>query len=603
VTFASPLGLLALLAIPAIVAIHLFRRRFPVRPVAGLFLWQMMRQTPEGGRRIARLPITTSLVLECIAALALALILAGARLSPAAVSRHLVVLLDDSASMAAASARGESARDRAVARVLSEVERLGRGARITIITSGDRPSVVSGPAALAVEARTALDAWRPGAPDHSLGLGLRLARELAGSTGMLMIASDLPPAVRAGTEVEGALWVSVGEPLANAGITAADRSISPSEGRGTISLTLANDDDAPARRRLDVSAAGSTILTRDLDVPPGISSFTLPIPPGLPVVRVALSDDALARDNEVTLAEPRPRIVGVDNRLADGRGRDALARALGALSGVTRADAPHLAFVDAGALDQPAPPGLWRVGFGRPPSPWTAQGAPGDYAGPFVLEKRHPLLLGMTLGGVVWTGAVPLRPGAMHPVASAGDRILVGTLPESAARTEPTVLVNLDLDRTNLIRSPDWPILISNVVEMRRQALPGPERWNYRIGEWVRIGLGREPKAPLRFRCGSVERILPPGRQVEFVAPAPGGLLQVFEGDEVLFDLGVNFLDASETELRNRATAEAGALADVPGRRGESGPSSDPLFWLLLAACGAAIVANWWVLSPRRRPA
>ena len=60
-TFAAPLGLLALLAIPAIVAIHLFRRRFPVRPVAGLFLWQIGRQTPEAGRTIDRLPITTSL--------------------------------------------------------------------------------------------------------------------------------------------------------------------------------------------------------------------------------------------------------------------------------------------------------------------------------------------------------------------------------------------------------------------------------------------------------------------------------------------------------------------------------------------------------------
>ena len=36
--FATPWGLLALLAIPGIIAIHLFRRRFPVRPVAGLFL-------------------------------------------------------------------------------------------------------------------------------------------------------------------------------------------------------------------------------------------------------------------------------------------------------------------------------------------------------------------------------------------------------------------------------------------------------------------------------------------------------------------------------------------------------------------------------------
>ena len=115
--FATPLGLLALVAVPAIVAIHLFRRRFPVRPVAGLFLWQIARKTPEGGGRIARLPITTSLLLECLAALALALILAGARCSPAGISHHLVVLLDDSASMAAVNAAGESARDRAVRRM------------------------------------------------------------------------------------------------------------------------------------------------------------------------------------------------------------------------------------------------------------------------------------------------------------------------------------------------------------------------------------------------------------------------------------------------------------------------------------------------------
>jgi len=97
--FTAPIGLLALLAIPAIVAIHLFRRKFPVRPVAGLFLWQGLRQVPEGGGKIARLPITRSLILECLAALALALVIAGARLSPAAATEHLVVLLDDSASM------------------------------------------------------------------------------------------------------------------------------------------------------------------------------------------------------------------------------------------------------------------------------------------------------------------------------------------------------------------------------------------------------------------------------------------------------------------------------------------------------------------------
>ena len=100
-TFAAPLGLLALLAIPAIVAIHLLRRRFPVRPVAGLFLWQAAHDVPDGGRRIDKLPWTISLLLECLAALALALIIAGATLTPSASSEHLVVLLDDSVSMTA----------------------------------------------------------------------------------------------------------------------------------------------------------------------------------------------------------------------------------------------------------------------------------------------------------------------------------------------------------------------------------------------------------------------------------------------------------------------------------------------------------------------
>jgi hypothetical protein len=597
--FTTPWGLLALLAIPAIVAIHLFRRRFPVRPVAGLFLWQMMRQTPEGGGKIDRLPITTSLILECLAALALALILAGARVSSTGVSQHLVVLLDDSASMAAVNARGESARDRAERRLLAEIDRLGAGARITLVLSGERPSVLVGPAAYAVEARPALGKWKPEALHHSLGLGIRLARELAGRTGRLMVMSDLTPT--AGED--GVLWVSVGEPVANVGITAAERTISPDQGRGVVSLTVANYSDSPAHRRVSVSAAdknATDVLARELDVPPGISSLTLPLPPGLPAVRARLSDDALLRDNEVMLAEPRPRIVGVENRLREGRGKEALLKALGSLSGVTQAESGHLVFVDANELDQSQSPGLWRVGFGRAPAGWIGKGEPRDFIGPFVLEKRHPLLLGTTLGGVVWSGAAPLVPGAVRPLASAGDQALIGVSPVTGARTEPAILFNLDLDRTNLIRAPDWPILISNLVEMRRQSLPGPERWNYRVGEWVRVRLGRDPKGPLRFRSGAVERVLPPARQLEFIAPSPGGLLQIFEGTEVLFELGVNFLDESESNLRHQTTADVGALSQASGLRAESGPASDPLFWVLLTIGATAIVANWCLLSPGR---
>ena len=595
--FTTPLGLLALLAIPAIVAIHLFRKRFPVRPVAGLFLWQMAHRTPEAGGRITKLPITASLILECLAALALALILAGARLSPAGASQHLVVLLDDSVSMAAVNAAGESARDRAVRRVAAEIDRLGPGGRITLISSGDRPSVLVGPAAFGLEARPPLERWRPDALHHSLALGVRLARELAGRTGRLMVVSDLAPGARGEGEIEGALWVSVGEPLANVGLTAAERTLSPDEGRGVVSLTFGNYSDTAVRRHLRMTAAGKEVGSRDIDVPPGASSSTLPLPPGLPAVRIDLSADALSRDNELTLVEPRPRIVGVENRLPDGRGRQALIKALGAVTGVTQAESGHLAFIEARAIDTARSPGVWKAAFGRPPAGWLGPGESRDYIGPFVLEKRHPLLLGTTLGGVVWPGVMPLAPGALRPLASAGDQVLIGVPAVNATRPDPAYLFNIDLDRTNLIRAPDWPILVSNLIEMRRQSLPGPERWNYRIGEWVRVRLAHEPKGPLRFRCGAVERALPARRQLEFIAPSPGGLLQILEGDTVLFDIGVNFLDETESNLRKQSTADAGRFADVAGLTAESGPASDPLFWVLLAIATAAIVGNWWVLG------
>jgi hypothetical protein len=194
-----------------------------------------------------------------------------------------------------------------------------------------------------------------------------------------------------------------------------------------------------------------------------------------------------------------------------------------------------------------------------------------------------------------------LSPGAVHPLASGGDRALIGTLAPTAGAADPAFLFNLDLERTNLIRSPDWPILISNLVEVRRRELPGPERWNYRVGEWVRIRFDRQPAAELRLRMGTFERDLPNTRLLEFVAPAPGGLAQILEGDQVRFEIGINPLDESEGDLRRARTETIGKFdTDSRKRAIESGAAFDPIFWLLVAVCTAAMLGNWWLLSPRR---
>jgi hypothetical protein len=262
---------------------------------------------------------------------------------------------------------------------------------------------------------------------------------------------------------------------------------------------------------------------------------------------------------------------------------------------VTRSENPHLVFASASVLDQSPEPGVWRVGFGRLPARFLAAGEPKDLVGPFIPEKRHPLLGGVTLAGVVWAGALPLAPQGIHPVVSSGNLPLIGLI---GARLDDGIAFNVDLEKTNLLRAPDWPILISNLVELRRQELAGPERWNYRAGEWVRIRLGRDPKAPLHYRCGTIARDLPSARLMEFTAPAPCGLMEVLEGTDVLFQLGVNFLDEVETDLSARVRGQSGKPRVLTaGMQAETGPESDPLFWILLAVGGGAMLANWCLPS------
>jgi len=254
--------------------------------------------------------------------------------------------------------------------------------------------------------------------------------------------------------------------------------------------------------------------------------------------------------------------------------------------------------VKSSELESPPTPGVWRAGFGAPPAKFARAGDARDYIGPFVSEKRDALLEGVTLAGVVWAGAAPLAAG-LHPLVSADEQPLIALVGQ---RPDSGILFNLDLERTNLIRAPDWPILISNLVEMRRQSLPGPERWNYRIGEWIRIRLGRDPHAPLRIRYSGMEHALPSGSSLEFAAPAPGGLLQVLEGKDVLYELGVNFFDEQESDLRTRSTSESGKFENTTaGLRSESGPESDPLFWTLVVLAVTALTINWFMFSPRYR--
>src|SRR5690606_1216728 len=132
------------------------------RRVAGLFLWGDVLQQRPTGRRWDRLPISPSLLLELLAALALSLLLAQPRIGGRQSVEHVVVVLDSSASMSAESAAG-SVRTRAVEEVLDRIDGMKAGGRVTVLATGTPPRALIGPAAVADvgDARAALADWQP----------------------------------------------------------------------------------------------------------------------------------------------------------------------------------------------------------------------------------------------------------------------------------------------------------------------------------------------------------------------------------------------------------------------------------------------------------
>ncbi len=177
--FANPPGLVALLAVGAVVALHLFRRRFQPRVVSAVFLWEPKDRSSFSGRKRVPLRQSASFWLELLAALMLALAVAGPRGCGVGVADHLVVVLDSSLSMSAS-------REAALDEVDKRMRLLARRDRVTVVTSGRLPRTVVGPGALKGEVE--LSEWVPSAPRHDLGPAVDLATELASGGSILLFS-------------------------------------------------------------------------------------------------------------------------------------------------------------------------------------------------------------------------------------------------------------------------------------------------------------------------------------------------------------------------------------------------------------------------------
>ncbi|MCX8228363.1 MAG: BatA and WFA domain-containing protein [Planctomycetota bacterium] len=580
--FTTPWGLLGFLAVPAVVALHLFHRKHQNFPVAGLFLWEDAQFAETAGARRQPLRRTPSFWLEVLAALLAGLWLSGFDPWGNGKTEHLVVVLDDSASMRAMHASEGSPQEKAIRYLSDELQEKGRRIRTTLVRSGLRPTLLAGPGALTPDVLRATEKWAPQAPAHNLKPALAFARELA-EGGKILLLTDRP----LGHPQEDVRVLSFGRPLANQALAKSMRK-SLGHGEDEISITVRNYSDNEAATQLTLRHGEQILAQKDLTQPADArTTIQLSIPSRLGAIQVELKADALGVDNQAVLHPIPDRRVNVFFGLSGETHRQLqLSKAENSFSGIRRVS--HAADADLVLAHVPANPPSWSLVLPLEENDLEA------YAGPFAFEQRHDLLEGLTLEGVVWTSSKDFpTPGT--PLVSAGSTALLTEQRLGAAKIWH---LNLLPQRSTLQRSPDWPILFSNLIELCSQGKEGPQSINLVCGETFSYHASESADWALEGPDGT--RHFTTVGDLHLSVLAPFGFWKLHRDKSLAAIFSVNFVDPSESDLRDRGSlvqaSQKENIAPAEARFAESPVGRWILLFFLLA-----VLADWWVLG-RRRP-
>jgi hypothetical protein len=190
--FTTPLALLGLLFVPAVIAMYLLKLRRDERVVPSTLLWTALISDVEANAPWQKLRRSLLLLLQLLLVLILALLAARPFLErPAGLARDIVLVLDTSASMAATDvvpSRLEAAKTAA----LDALRDLPAGGKVSIVTADRTARIVVNETADMGRVRQALDGIEPTSASGDFGDALELAGKLAARSGdaQILVATD-----------------------------------------------------------------------------------------------------------------------------------------------------------------------------------------------------------------------------------------------------------------------------------------------------------------------------------------------------------------------------------------------------------------------------
>lgn len=628
----SPERLLWLLVAIPIIILFILKTRLRRENVSTLLFWDQIFDEKRQRSLWQRLRHFLSLLLQ----LAFLLLVVAALADPLwqwqqHQQRHVVLILDNSASMAAVDAAGQSRWEQARRMAMDRAAELREGDQMALITAGGMVGVAVGMTDFGPTVEDAIDAMQltdaPARIDEAIAAARRLTldaerREIVVVTDACFDAADqraAEPDVR---------LIAVGKPLDNVAITTFQtrRSLidpigyavlvevenlgaAPVECRLRISLEdelvdvlpLQLEPDKPWRKMIEQASAGGGILQASLDVEDAlptdnVARAILPRRPRIPVT--------LVTDREsLYLQSVLEAIPLVDLTVTDRPVRAAAANGFTVLYQTVPDPLPEgpLLVIDPRADSQ-----LWRLG---PPLDLP------------IISGQHeesPLLSHVRLTNVALPGgrAIEMQGPATGLLSTPEGAALMTTAVRPEGRM---VVLSANLDDGDLPLRIAFPVMMTNAVNWflgqtgeLREAIPTgavatiatattaerpattAEHLAHRLmspdGELSTVGMeasGATVGPLLRrgiYRLGPEQALITPSE--------PGAVAKFAEGDPAVTEIAVNLTDREESDLRPRIDSVAATSAAT------GGGARSLWFYLTLAALG--LIVGEWFLYQRR---
>ena len=591
-SFGNPLGFLALLGIPAVLAIHFLQRRSRQAVVSTLFLLQQLQRESEGGSRFERLRPSIPLWLQLLAVLLLTWLLAEPRWMERHSVQQIVTVLDGSASMSVSRARLEKELPAVLRRLSSatthtELYLLDSRRDAGHLYHGDAVSGLMDAAAK----------WQPGGGTHDPGPALRLARSLAGREGTVLYVTDhemkeLPL---------GARLMAVGAPEENAGL--AGVTVEEADGRTVWRAVLRNFGAAAQSREWWIESSGATSARQSVTLPPGaMQSLQGAFADGQNEVMLRLAPDKFTADDAAVIVRPKPcqlAVVLPADELtlpADQQLYTTLFRAMPAVTVTADRAAADVVVAHYNPLD-PALPDKPACIFVRDPR------ADAPVLKGTLIQERHPLADHLDWNPLLAEDAlgIPPREGD-DPIVWIGERPMIFL---RGAEESRMLCFNFDLRKSNARRLPAFVLGIHRFLEDVRRRIVREEWRNVECNQRLRCPVELDDKAApvtLTWKSGDAAGSLtvPPSQAALLSAPDAPALLELRQGDRLLLRAGSHFADVREADFTAAASRQdlEGVAAALVTRHSRE----DSTWRLWLGLLLAALAASWYFIQrPERR--